>query len=334
MKSSPVVAIAGATGVVGQEILTILGDRKFPFSELRLLASQDSVGELYESGGESYEVELLSGQAFAGVDLAFFATAPELAKTLVPQALAAGATVIDVSNQFRMDAEVPLVVPEVNYHAIKAGQRLIANPAGVVTQLVAVLDVIQQAAGLKRVVVSTYQAVSGAGKSGLDELWAQTLAVFSQTDAPQEVFPHEIAFNCLPHVDVFLEDGSTKEEQRIVNETRKILQLPGLPVSATAVRVPVFHSDAESVNVETDRPLEVSELVSLLEKRGGFTVLPHPEDYPVQRDVAGSDEIFVSRIRRDSSVPHGFNMWLVTDNIRKGAALNAVQIAERLCAAA
>ena len=330
MSRKLVVAIAGATGVVGQEMMTILVERKFPLQSLKLLASENSVGELYEAAGESYEVELLTEDSFKGVDVALFATSAELSAKFVPAAVKAGAVVIDNSSHFRMHPEIPLVVPEVNGHLINSDQKIYANPNCSTIQLVPVLNVINQAAILKRVVVSTYQSVSGAGKGGLDELWAQSLAIFSQKELPQEVFPRQIAFNCIPHIDVFLESGYTKEEMKIVNESRKILGLPDLRITATAVRVPVFHSHAESVNVETERELRPAELIELLEKAEGISVTSHMEDYTVQLDAAGGDPIFVSRIRQDSSVPHGLDMWVVADNVRKGAALNAVQIAEKL----
>lgn len=330
MKKNPVIAIAGSTGLVGSEMLAVLEQRKVPWAEVRLFASEDSVGEVYRVGADEVEVRLLTEESFAGVDIALFATSAELSKQFVPKAVEAGAYAIDNSSYFRMQQDVPLIVPEVNWHDLKPGQRLIANPNCSTIQLVPVLKVIHEAAGLKRVVVSSYQSVSGAGKAALDELWGQTIAVFNQREIEIEEFPHQIAFNCIPQIDLILDNGYTKEEAKIINESRKILGMPALPITATAVRVPVLHSHAESVNVETERPLSPLQCVELLQAAAGISVYPDPAEYPLQLDVTGTDEIHVGRIRADESVPHGLNMWIVADNIRKGAALNAVQIAERL----
>ncbi len=330
MSRGLVIGVAGATGLVGNEMVTILGERKFPAAEVRLFASEDSVGEVYKVGELEAEVELLEEDSFRGVDIALFATSAELSARFVPLAAESGTVAIDNSSHFRMDPTVPLVVPEVNGGAIPSGARIIANPNCSTIQLVPVLQAIHKAAGLKRVVVSTYQSVSGAGKAALDELWAQTLAICNQRGVENEVFPHQIAFNCLPQIDVFLENGYTKEEMKIGNESRKILSLPGLKITSTAVRVPVFYGHAESVNVETERALSPAECSALLEKVPGVMVCPVSDEYPMQLDVAGTDDIRVGRIRADESVPHGLNLWIVADNVRKGAALNAVQIAELL----
>lgn len=330
MKKNPVVAIAGATGVVGQEMLSVLGERGFPFSEIRLFASKDSVGEVYQAVGHEAVVQELNEQSFDGVDIALFATSAELSKRFVPIAMESGAFSIDNSSHFRMDPAIPLVVPEVNAKAISEKTRVIANPNCSTIQLVPVLNLIEKAAGLKRVVVSTYQSVSGAGKAALDELWSQTLSVFNQKELVREAFQHQIAFNCIPQIDVILESGFTKEEYKIMEESRKILSLPDLKIAATAVRVPVFYSHAESVNVETRDPFYPDDLVKALSSEKWASVYANHSDYPMQIDTASSDEIHVGRIRKDPSVDHGLAFWVVADNVRKGAALNAVQIAEVL----
>ena len=330
MKDRPVVAIVGATGLVGSEMLATLEQRKFPLSDLKLLASSGSAGEVYRFGSDEYSVDTLAEDSFSGVDIALFAASGELAAKFVPCALEAGAYVIDNSSHFRMNRDVPLVVPEVNWSVVKASDRLIANPNCSTIQLVPVLNAMHQAAGLKRVVVSTYQAVSGAGKAALDELWSQTLAIFNQKEIETEAFQHQIAFNCIPQIDVLLESGYTKEEFKIINESRKILGIPDLRITATAVRVPVFHSHAESVNVELEREIDLPELIKVLEKAPGVIMYPEIGEYPLQLDVASTDEIHLGRVRRDRSVTCGYDMWIVADNVRKGAALNAVQIAECL----
>lgn len=332
IRNNPVIAIVGATGLVGSEMLSVLEQRKVPCSELKLLASKDSAGEVYKFNDQEIEVETLSTESFEGVDIALFGTSAELSSIYVPAAVTAGAVCIDNSNYFRMRPEVPLVVPEVNFDAIRDGDMIIANPNCSTIQLVPVLDVIDKLAGLRHVVVSTYQSVSGAGKAALDELWGQTLAVFNQQEIPQEAFQHQIAFNCIPQIDVFLENGFTKEEFKIINESRKILGLSDLRITATAVRVPVFFSHAESVFIETEKPFDMTDVVKRLSKTAGIAVRAAHDDYPMQLDAASTDEIHVGRIRRDESVENGLSLWIVADNVRKGAALNAVQIAERLIA--
>jgi len=240
--------------------------------------------------------------------------------------------VIDNSSHFRMQSDVPLIVPEVNSHLISTHHGIIANPNCSTIQLVPVLNAIQRAAQIKRVVVSTYQSVSGAGKSALDELWGQTLAIFNQREMPREAFAHQIAFNCIPQIDVINDDGYSHEELKIIDESRKILELPELRITVTAVRVPVLHSHAESVNVETATALSPAQLVELLKGRPEIRVYEDPREFPMQLDATGNDDIHVGRIRRDNSVPHGLNLWIVSDNLRKGAATNAVQIAQALIA--
>jgi aspartate-semialdehyde dehydrogenase len=331
-KKDPVIAIVGATGLVGGEMLTIAEERKLPCSEMRLFASKDSVGEVYRFLDQEVEVAELTEEAFAGVDYALFGTSAELSAKFVPCAVKAGAVAIDNSSFFRMDPAVPLVVPEVNLDKVTPSDKIIANPNCSTIQLVPVLKVIDRLAGLKHVVVSTYQSVSGAGRDALDELWGQTLAICNQQELPQEVFQHQIAFNCIPQIDVVMENGFTKEEFKIINESRKILDLPKLRITATAVRVPVFYSHAESVFIETERPLSEGDLAKELANQSGISVHSSFDEYPMQIDVAGTDEIHVGRVRRDPSVENGLSLWIVADNVRKGAALNAVQIVERLIA--
>lgn len=332
MGSRLVVAIAGATGLVGSEMLSVLDERKFPYREIRLLASQDSVGEVYKTAVGEAEVALLDDASFQGVDIALFATSAELSARFIPHAVAAGAIAIDNSSHYRLNPEVPLIVPEVNIEALKPEHRIIANPNCSTIQLVPVLKAVQDFVGIRRVVLSTYQSVSGAGKAALDELWGQLLAIFNQRGIETEVFPHQIAFNVIPQVDVILDDGSSREEFKIVHESRKILGLPELRISATAVRVPVMYAHSESVNIETERPASVTQLTEVLAATAGINVYSEWDTYPTPLDAASTDDIHVGRIRRDESVPNGFNLWVVSDNVRKGAALNAVQIAEGILA--
>ncbi len=328
MRKDPILAIVGATGLVGSEMLNIINDRKLPLGGVRLFASQDSAGEVYSALGEEVVVEVLDEDSFVGVDLALFATSAELSAKYAPIAAEAGAVVVDNSSFFRMREGIPLVVPEVNFDAIKPSDKIIANPNCSTIQLMPVLNAIHKAAGLERVVVSTYQSVSGAGKAALDELWGQTIAVCNQAKIETECFQHQIAFNLIPQIDVILEDGYTKEEYKIINESRKILGISDLRITATAVRVPVFHSHSESVNVETKSDLSPEKLREILGKMPEISL--YEEDYPMPLGVAGDDAIHVGRIRRDRSVTHGLDFWVVADNVRKGAALNAVQIIEKL----
>lgn len=330
MSIEPTIVIVGATGVVGNEMLTVLESRNVPYRNVRLLASEDSAGEIYKFREEELQVEALTPDSFSDVDIALFATSSELSAQYAPLAVEAGAVVIDNSSHYRMDPNVPLIVPEVNFSAITADKRIIANPNCSTIQLVPVLNAIESLATLRHVVVSTYQSVSGAGKIALDELWSQCLAVFNQQSITHEAFQHQIAFNCIPQIDRLMDDGFTKEESKIINESRKILSLPKLRITATAVRVPVFYSHAESVFVETERPISVEDLCAVLEKAPGIQLYPDPAEYPMQLDAAGTDEIHVGRIRKDPSVENGLSLWIVADNVRKGAALNAVQILEQM----
>ncbi len=331
-RKDPVIAIAGATGLVGSEMLVIAEERNVPCSEIRLLASKDSVGEVYKYRNAEVEVAELTEHSFDGVDYALFGTSAELSAKFVPIAAEAGAVAIDNSSFFRMQHGIPLVIPEVNLKEVTEHNKIIANPNCSTIQLVAVLQVIHELAGLKHVVVSTYQSVSGAGKLALDELWSQTISICNQQELSKEAFQHQIAFNCIPQIDVILDDGYTKEEYKIMHESRKILGLPDLKITATAVRVPVFFGHAESVFVETERDVAPDAVVKALSARAGIAVHAAIDEYPMQIEIAGQDDIHVGRVRRDPSVPHGLSLWIVADNVRKGAALNAVQIIEKLIA--
>lgn len=332
------VGVVGATGAVGREMLSVLGERDFPIGKLRALASARSAGERVECGGREVRVEELTPESLEGLDIALFSAGSGVSREFAPIAAARGAIVIDNSSCFRMDEDVPLVVPEVNAALIgeEVARRgsdegfIVANPNCSTIQLVVVLQPIEAAAGLRRVVVSTYQSVSGAGKKGMDELWEQTRGVYAQESVAPKAFPHRIAFTCLPQIDVFEDGGYTKEETKVINESRKILGLPELRITATAVRVPVFSCHSESVNIETRRALSPEQAKELLMESPGVMVLdePHEGRYPLNSELAGTDATYVGRIRRDESVDHGLNMWIVADNLRKGAALNAVQIAE------
>lgn len=330
MRDEPVLAVVGATGLVGREMLAVLTERKFPYSELRLFASENSEGVSCEVDGEEVSVSALEEDSFEGVDIVLFATNSQVSGLWAPIAADAGAIVVDNSSHFRMHDSVPLVVPEVNREQITPKSTIIASPNCCAAPLTMVLSPFQKAVGIKRVVVSTYQSVSGAGKAAMDELWNQSLAIFNQGEIEMSAFPHQISFNSIPHIDTILEDGTTKEEQKIISETRKILALPTLAMSVTSVRVPVFHSHAESVNVECASQISTKDLVDVLQNQVGLEVFAAHDEYPMQITASGGDAVQVGRIRKDESVPCGFNLWIVSDNLRKGAALNAVQIAELL----
>jgi len=328
------VAVVGATGAVGNEMVAILEERNFPVDKLMLLASTRGAGSKLEFKGKSRTVEVLNENSFAGVDIGLFSAGGSVSEKFAPLAGNAGCVVIDNTSAFRMDPEVPLVVPEVNAHAIAqyAKKNIIANPNCSTIQMVVVLKPIHDVARIKRVVVSTYQAVSGTGKGAIKELETQVLAIYNQQEIKKEVYPHQIAFNCLPHIDVFFDNGYTKEEIKMVNETKKIMEDNSIGVTATTVRVPVFYGHSESVNIETEKKLKPDEVRKILSKAPGVVVTDNPKkfEYPLAIYAAGKDETFVGRIRDDESIPNGINMWIVADNIRKGAALNAVQIAEIL----
>jgi aspartate-semialdehyde dehydrogenase len=326
------VAIVGATGAVGQELLGILEERKFPVSRLSLLASKRSAGRTLGFAGNDYPVQELTERSFTGVDYALFSVSSSISKAFGPAAVRAGAVVIDDSSAFRMDPHVPLVVTEVNPHALSHHQGIIAHPNCSTIPLVMVLKPLHQVAHVKRVVVATYQSVSGAGGSAMDELDRQTRALIAGEAASTSVFPHQIAFNCLPHIDAFGELGYTGEEWKMVRETHKILEDDSIRMSTTTVRVPVYRCHSEAVNVETERRVTPQEVRELIAAAPGVAVIDDPEksQYPMPITAAGRDEVFVGRIREDPSHERAVNLWLVSDNLRKGAALNMVQIMELL----
>ncbi|MBI5560971.1 MAG: aspartate-semialdehyde dehydrogenase [Deltaproteobacteria bacterium] len=328
------VAIAGATGVVGREFLGILEERRFPVGEIRLLASERSAGEKLSFRGKDRVVGLLGEETFAGVDIGLFSPGAKVSAVYAPVAAKAGCVVIDNTSQFRMDPGVPLIVPEVNPGAIAGYKKknIIANPNCSTIQLVVALKPIHDHFRIKRVVVSTYQSVSGAGREAMDELSEQVRHIFNMESPGIKVFPHQVAFNCIPHIDVFTDNGYTKEEMKMINETKKIMGDDSIKVTATAVRVPVFVGHCESVNIETEKKITPEEVREVFKNAPGIKVIDKPlrSLYPMPLDCAGRDEVFVGRIRRDDTVENGINMWIAADNIRKGAALNAVQIAEVL----
>ncbi|APC08206.1 aspartate-semialdehyde dehydrogenase [Neomoorella thermoacetica] len=324
------VAVVG-TGAVGQTMLKVLEERNFPVGRLKVLATSRSAGKKVTFKGEEYRVEETTPESFAGVNVALFAGG-EASKIFGRAAVAAGAVVIDNSNNFRMDPEVPLVVPEVNPQDVRWHKGLIANPNCSTIQMVVALKPLYDAAGIKRVVVSTYQAVSGAGQEAIDELRKQSQQVLEGREVSGRVFPWQIAFNCLPHIDIFLENGYSKEEMKMVNETKKIMGDNDIQVTATTVRVPVFNGHSEAINVETREKLTASQARELLSRAPGVVVVDDLDNkaYPLAIQADGRDEVFVGRIREDFSIANGLNLWVVADNLRKGAATNAVQIAELL----
>jgi aspartate-semialdehyde dehydrogenase len=331
-KSKYVVAVVGATGAVGREMVEILEERNFPVSDLVLLASERSAGERLEFNGKHWTVKQLTKNSFKGVDIALFSAGAERSLEFAPAAVEAGAVVIDNSSAFRMDTKVPLIVPEVNTHAVMRHAGIIANPNCSTIAMVVALKPIHDKAKIKRIVVTTFQSVSGTGKKGMDELAQQTVALLSFKDVETKVYPHQIAFNCVPHIDSFLDSGYTREEMKMAEETKKILEDDSLRVTATAVRVPVFRGHSESINIETGEKISANEVRAVLSAAPGVVVYDDPKKniYPTAIDIVGKDETYVGRIREDDSVPNGINLWLVSDNLRKGAALNAVQIAELL----
>lgn len=328
------IAVAGATGAVGNQMLTCLEERDFPVKSIKLLASRRSVGRKLRFRGDLIAVEELTEESFKGMDIALFSAGGAASKKYAPLAAKDGCVVVDNSSTWRMDTKVPLVVPEVNPHAIAGYTKkgIIANPNCSTIQMVLPINPIHKKYKIKRIVVSTYQAVSGTGKKAIDELFDQTRSMINFLDYEKKVYPHRIAFNCIPHIDVFLDNGYTKEEIKMVNETRKILEDDNIGITATTVRVPVYFGHSESVNIETEKEISADQVRSLLEKEPGIKVLDNPKKniYPLAVDAAGQDLTFVGRIRDDESVKNGINIWIVADNIRKGAATNAVQIAEIL----
>jgi aspartate-semialdehyde dehydrogenase len=328
------VAVVGATGAVGNEMIRILEERQFPVGKLTLLASERSMGKELSFRGQPLQVGVLTENSFKGVEIGLFSPGGSVSEKYAPFAARAGCVVIDNTSIFRMVPEIPLVVPEVNPEAIALykNRGIIANPNCSTIQMVVALKPIHDAARIKRIVVSTYQAVSGTGKKAIEELSLQTRALLNCQEPVIKVYPHQIAFNCLPQIDVFLDNGYTKEEMKMVNETKKIMNDPTISVTATTVRVPVFYGHSEAVNIETEKKITADEVRKLLAVAPGISVVDNPGErvYPLAIDAAGGNDTLVGRIREDESIPNGINMWVVADNIRKGAALNAVQIAEIL----
>ena len=328
------VAVVGATGAVGEQMREVLEEREFPVGELRLLASERSAGQFLPFRNKRVRVDILHEDSFEGIDIGLFSAGGSVSAKFAPAAVNAGAVVVDNTACFRMEPDVPLVVPEVNAAEITDYKKrgVIANPNCSTIQMVVALKPIHDAARIKRVVVSTYQSTSGAGRQAMEELSQQVAALFNGRELKMEKFPHQIAFNCIPQIDVFMDGGYTKEELKMINETRKILGEPSLPVTATTVRVPVFCGHSESLNVETEKKLTAADVKAVLREAPGIIVADEPENnvYPMAIDAVGKDAIYVGRIREDNSIPNGINLWIVADNLRKGAALNAVQIAEIL----
>jgi aspartate-semialdehyde dehydrogenase len=328
------VAVVGATGAVGEQMREVLEERHFPVGELRLLASERSAGQFLSFQNKQIRVEILNEDSFADIDIGLFSAGGAVSAKYAPIAVGAGAVVVDNTSFFRMEPDIPLVVPEVNAKEIGnyKNRGIIANPNCSTIQMVVALKPLHDAARIKRIVVSTYQSVSGAGRKAMEELSQQVAALFNGKEIEKEKFPHQIAFNCIPHIDAFMDGGYTKEEWKLINETRKILNEPLLPITATTVRVPVFCSHSESVNVETERKLTATQAKALLREAPGIVVADEPQAdvYPMAIDAVGKDATYVGRIRDDDSVANGLNLWVVADNLRKGAALNAVQIAEIL----
>ena len=321
------VAVVGATGLVGQTFLKVLKERKFPVENLYLYASARSAGKVINWEGKDYTVIELKGENIRDdIDVALFSAGGGVSKEFAPKFRDKGAVVVDNSSAWRMDKDIPLVVPEANPEALKNHGGIIANPNCSTIQVMPILKVLQDKYGLKRVVYSTYQAVAGAGKKGLDDLENNLQG------KPSTNFPHQIAFNALPHIDVFLENGYTKEEEKMINETKKILNLPDLKVTATCVRIPVKFGHGVSVNVELERPFELEDVVKAFEEKEGVIVQNDGKNkvYPMPITAQDTDEVYVGRIRRDDTVDNGLNLWVVADNIRKGAATNTIQIAETL----
>ncbi|HEV8242491.1 MAG TPA: aspartate-semialdehyde dehydrogenase [Nitrospirales bacterium] len=335
-KDAYTVAVVGATGAVGAEMIEILMERKFPVSVLRPLASARSAGERVSFHDHELVVRELSKDSFEGVDIALFSAGADISREFAPLAVKAGAVVIDNSAAWRMDKNVPLVVPEVNRADIAKHQGIIANPNCSTIQMVVALKPLHDAARIKRVVVTTFQAVSGTGKEAMDELLEESQELLSFQEPTPKVYPYQIAFNCLPHIDDFLPSGYTKEEMKMLHETRKIMGDDSIRVTATTVRVPVYVGHSESVNIETEKKLSANEARAILCEAPGVLLYDDPAHkiYPMPIEAAGKDDVYVGRVREDESVPNGLNLWIVADNLRKGAALNAIQIAEELIKAA
>lgn len=326
------VAVVGATGAVGEEMLKILAQRNFPVKNLRAIASERSEGKLINFQEEKIKVENLSSASLKNLDIALFSAGASISREFSPRFAREGAVVIDNSSAFRMEEDVPLVVPEVNPHAAEKHRGIIANPNCSTIQLVVAINPIHQRAKIKRIIASTFQSVSGTGREAIIELRQQADEYLNGKPLTREVYPHQIAFNLLPHIGNFLPSGYTEEEMKLVNETRKIMEAPTIKVTATCVRVPVFISHSEAVTLETEDYISPDEVREILSQAPGVVVQDQPQDnlYPLPIEAAGKDEVFVGRIREDESCVNSINLWIVSDNLRKGAALNTIQIAELL----
>ena len=324
------VAIVGATGVVGKEVIKILENQQFPVDSLKLLASENSKGQLEVFQGDPVEIDVLEPSSFDDVDIAIFSAGGAISKDFCPIAIEKGVLCIDNTSQFRMDASVPLIVPEVNGHLLNQKHRLIANPNCSTAQAVLALSPLQKAFGLETVVYATYQSVSGAGKAAIEDLEQESRHNLSGREYKTKSFAYEMAFNVLPQIDVFMDNGYTKEEMKMIDETKKILDIPEAKITATAVRVPVFVGHGVDVHINLKKPFDIERVIELFQETEGVEVLDDVAEnrYPTPRDAAGKDPVFVGRIRRDLAFEHGLSFWCVADNLRKGAALNAVQIAE------
>ena len=331
-KPSYTVAVVGATGAVGSEMIEMLEERAFPVATLMPLASSRSAGGTVTFKGEDVLIQVLTKESFTGVDIALFSAGAEISREYAPIAVKAGAVVIDNSAAWRMEADVPLVVPEVNEHDLVNHKGIIANPNCSTIQMVVALKPLHDRARIRRIVVTTFQSVSGTGKDAMDELMIETQDLLSFKEATPKVYPYQIAFNCLPQIDEFLPSGYTKEEMKMLHETRKIMGDRTIQVTATTVRVPVYVGHSEAVNIETEHKLSANEARAILSEAPGVLVFDDPAHklYPMPLDVAGKDEVYVGRVREDESIANGLNLWVVADNLRKGAALNAIQIAECL----
>ncbi|OLP66387.1 Aspartate-semialdehyde dehydrogenase [Bacillus pumilus] len=327
------VAVVGATGAVGQQILKTLADRDFEMDTLTLLSSKRSAGTKVTFKDQEYTVQEATPESFEGVSIAFFSAGGSVSKALAPEAVKRGAIVVDNTSAFRMDENIPLVVPEVNEKDLHDHQGIIANPNCSTIQMVAALEPLRQAYGLKKVIVSTYQAVSGAGHEAIEELYSQSQAILNKEEVTPEVMPYQIAFNAIPQIDKFQDNGYTFEEMKMINETKKIMHMPELEVAATCVRLPIETGHSESVYIELDATnATVDDLKSILKDAPGITLQDDPSQqlYPMPADAVGKNDIFVGRIRKDLDRPNGFHLWIVSDNLLKGAAWNSVQIAESL----
>ncbi|MGE5484235.1 MAG: aspartate-semialdehyde dehydrogenase [Ignavibacteriales bacterium] len=327
------VAVVGASGAVGRTVVRVLWERKFPVSELKLFATSRSAGSAVDFGGVPVEVREMNMQGIAGADFAFFCATPGVSKEFAPGLASSGTVVIDKSSYFRMDPSVPLVVPEVNPHHLSGHRGIVASPNCSTIQLVVAINPIHALSRIKRLFVSSYQSVSGTGLEAIEELISQSRASLEGGDISPGVYPRQIAFNALPHIDSFDASGYTGEELKLVNETRKILDEPGMRITATAVRVPVVYCHSEAVTIETEDRLDMEDILRGLSAAPGVSLARDAASYHTAVECAGRDEVFVSRVRKDLALENGVSMWVVADNLRKGAATNAVQIAENLAGA-